>query len=62
MPDIIVEEWAYDLDGFNAASKASTGFCSIDALGLYAEMRDEGKNDVRFADAVAQLREAACQQ
>ncbi|WP_449314823.1 hypothetical protein [Rubneribacter sp.] len=62
VPDIIVEEWAYDLDGFNAASKASTGFCSIDALGLYAEMRDEGKNDVRLADAVAQLREAACQQ
>lgn len=59
-PDIVVEEWAYEIDGANEASVAATGLASLDALGLYAEMRGKGDDDVRLADAVAQLREEAC--
>lgn len=61
-PDVIVEEWAYEFDGSNGVSMPATGFDALDALGLYAEMRGEGEDDVRLADAVAQLREAACRQ
>lgn len=61
-PDVVVEEWAYQIDGANSASRAATGFDALDALGLYAEMKGAGDGDVRLADAVAQLREAACQQ
>ncbi len=60
-PDVIVEQWAYRLDGQSDVSEASTGFSCIDGLGLYAQMRNTGEDDVRLADAVAQLREAACQ-
>lgn len=60
-PSIIIEEWAYPIDGHDPISRASSGFDSLDALSLYAEMKDAGENDVRLADAVAQLREAACQ-
>lgn len=59
-PDVIVEEWAYEIDGSNDASLPATGFKAIDALGLYAEMKDVGESDIRLSDAVAQLREAAC--
>lgn len=61
-PDVVVEEWTYEVDGTNDVSIEATGFAAIDALGLYAEMKDEGKQDVRLEDAVAQLREVACQQ
>ena len=61
-PDVIVEEWAYEIDGFNDVPMPATGFKAIDALGLYAEMKDEGNDDVRLADAIAQLREAACRE
>ncbi|WP_165053900.1 MULTISPECIES: hypothetical protein [unclassified Adlercreutzia] len=57
-PDVIVEEWAYELDGSNNTSVPATGLATLDALGLYAEMKDAGEDDVRLADAVAQLREA----
>ena len=60
-PDVIVEEWAYKHDSHNDISAPATGFAALDALGLYAEMRGAGEDDVRLADAVAQLREAACQ-
>ena len=59
-PAIIVEEWAYPIDGRDPVSRASSGFDSLDALSLYIEMKDAGEDDVRLADAVAQLREAAC--
>ena len=59
-PDVIVEEWTYEIDGSNSVSVPSMGFDVIDELGLYTEMNGFGKDDVRLADAVAQLREAAC--
>lgn len=59
-PDVVVEEWAYWVDGLNDISVAPTGFSSLEALGLYVEMKDEGDDDIRLADAVAQLREEAC--
>ena len=61
-PDVVVEEWTYVLDGSNGVSLASTGFESLDALGLYVEMKDDGEGDVRLADAVEQLREVACRE
>lgn len=59
-PDIIVEEWSYGIDGASEASVASREFKMLDAIGLYAEMRGEGQDDVRLLDAVSQLREEAC--
>lgn len=59
-PDIIVEEWSYGIDGASGASVASREFKMLDAIGLYAEMRGEGQDDVRLLDAVSQLREEAC--
>ena len=59
-PNVVVEEWAYEIDGANELSFAATGFGSLSALGLYAEMKDSGDDDVRLADAVAQLKEEAC--
>lgn len=59
-PVAIVEEWAYPIDGCNPASHASTGFDALDALSLYVEMKDAGKDDVRLADAIVRLREEAC--
>lgn len=59
-PDVIVEEWAYQIDGCDSVSRASSGFDSLDPLSLYMEMKGVGEDDVRLADAVAQLREAAC--
>lgn len=61
-PDVIVEEWTYRLDGSSDVSVPATGLRALDALGLYAEMRDVDEVDVRLADAIAQLREAACRQ
>ncbi len=58
--DVVVEEWAYELDGSSDVSVASTGLRSLDALGLFAQMKDSQGKDVRLADAIAQLREAAC--
>ena len=59
-PAVIVEEWAYQIDGRDSVSRASSGLDSLDALSLYVEMKGAGEDDVRLADAVAQLREAAC--
>ncbi len=59
-PAVIVEEWAYQIDGRDSVSRASSGFNSLDALSLYVEMRNTREDDVRLADAIAQLREAAC--
>lgn len=59
-PDLIIEEWAYQIDGRDSISRTSTEFDSLDALELYVEMRNERNDDVRLADAIAQLREAAC--
>ena len=59
-PTIIVEEWAYRIDGCDPSSRTATGFDSLDALSLYVAMKDERSDDVRLADAIAQLREAAC--
>ena len=59
-PAVIIEEWAYPIDGSDSVSRASTGLDSLDALSLYAEMRGVGEGDARLADAIAQLREAAC--
>lgn len=61
-PAVIVEEWAYGLDGKNSVSRNAEGFDSLSALFLYVEMKDVDQNDVRLADAVAQLREVACLQ
>ena len=58
--DELVEEWSYGIDGASEASVASREFKMLDAIGLYAEMRGEGQDDVRLLDAVSQLREEAC--
>lgn len=61
-PDVIAEEWSYETDGCSDAPMTATGFKTLDALGLYAEIKEENQDDIRLANAVAQLRKAACQQ
>lgn len=58
--DIVIEEWSYELDGADSISLASTGFRSLDSLGLYVEMRGKAGEDMRLADAVEQVKETAC--
>lgn len=60
-PSLIIEEWAYPIDGYDSISRSSSGFDSLDPLSLYTEMKDAEEDDIRLADAVAQLREKACQ-
>ncbi len=61
-PGMAVEIWAYPVDAPCDASLASTGLSCVDPLNLYVGIKDSDTDDVRFLDAIDQLRRTACRE
>ena len=55
-----VEVWSYPVDAPSDVSLLASGLKSVDSLSIYVECSKRKTDDVRFADAVAQLREKLC--
>lgn len=58
--EMAVEVWGYQVDAPSDESVASSGLSSIDALNLYVACSKRESNNVRYLDAVEQLREQIC--
>lgn len=58
--EMIVEVWRYTVDAPSDISVSATGLQSIDALNLYIACLNRDNDDVRYLDAVEQLREEIC--
>lgn len=57
----VVEVWSYPLDAPDNSSLSATGLMCVDACSLFAELAGTNQGDVRFADALNQLKERICQ-
>ena len=57
---MIVEVWRYTVDAPSDISVSATGLQSFDALNLYLACLNRDNDDVRYLDAVEQLREEIC--
>lgn len=56
---LVVEEWRYRPG--SAKGRGASELDCVDLPSLYASVRDKQDDDVRFADAVEQIKEQACQ-
>ncbi len=58
--EMAVEVWRYPVDAPSDEFAATTGLSSVDALNLYVACSKRNVDDVRYLDAVEQLREEIC--
>lgn len=58
--EMTVEVWGYPVDEPSRLSLPSTGLYSVDPLNLYVSCLRREADDVRYLDAVEQLREEIC--
>ncbi len=58
--EMMVEVWRYTVDAPSDISVSATGLQCVDALNLYAACLNRDNDDIRYLDAVEQLREEIC--
>ncbi|MDO4290507.1 MAG: hypothetical protein Q4C41_04685 [Eggerthellaceae bacterium] len=57
---LVVEEWLYPVDAGSRADSHPCALDCVDSFSLYAEVSSLNTGDVRFEDAVEQLKEEIC--